>query len=60
MKSASTDSIHVAWDDLKQSLQDLSTDESISEMIAALQPKVTAFAEAWKSLADGLSCEASS
>ena len=60
VKSASTDKITSTWDDLKQSVQDRSTDESISEMIAALEPKVTAFAAAWKELADGLGCEASS
>src|SRR6478752_7415502 len=60
VKSASTDSIQSSYEDLKQSIQDRSTDESISEMIAAIQPKVTAFAEAWKSLADGLNCDTSS
>ncbi len=60
VKSASTDSLKSSYEDLKQSVQDRSTDESISEMIAAIQPKVTAFAEAWKSLADGLNCDTSS
>ncbi len=60
VKSASTDSLKSSYEDLKQSVQDRSTDESISEMIAAIQPKLTAFAEAWKSLANGLDCEASS
>ncbi len=60
VKSASTDSLRSSYEDLKQSVQDRSTDESISEMIAAIQPKLTAFAEAWKSLANGLDCEASS
>jgi hypothetical protein len=60
VKSASMDSIKSAYEDLKQAIEDRSSSESISEMIAALQPKVTAFAAAWKSLADGLDCEAAS
>ena len=61
VKSASTGfEIKSAYEDLKQSIEDRSSSETISEMIAALQPKVTAFAAAWKSLADGLQCEAAS
>jgi hypothetical protein len=60
VKNASTDQIESAYDDLKQAVQDRPADEPITQVIAGLEPKITAFAQAWKDLASGLDCDAAS
>jgi hypothetical protein len=60
VKSASTDEIESAWGDLKQALQDRPTDKPVSEVIASVEPKIVAFAQAFKQLGDGLDCKATS
>ena len=57
VKNASTDQIESAYNDLKQAIQDRPTDKPITEVIAGLEPQITAFAESWKKLADGLDCK---
>ena len=57
VKNASTDQIECAYNDLKQAIQDRPTDKPITEVIAGLEPQITAFAESWKKLADGLDCK---
>jgi hypothetical protein len=59
VKNASTDEIESAYNDLEQAIQDRPTDKPVTEVIAGLQPQVTAFAESWKHLADGLDCKTS-
>ena len=60
VKSANTDNIQSTYDDLKSAVQNRSTDESITQVIAGLQPKLTAFAAAWKQFASSLDCKSSS
>src|SRR5213594_3930648 len=44
VKSANTDTIKSTYDDLKKSVQNRPTDKPITEVVAGLQPKLTAFA----------------
>ena len=60
VKSAHTDTIESTYDDLKQSVQDRPTDKPITEVVAGLQPKLTAFADAWKQFANSLDCKSAS
>jgi hypothetical protein len=60
VKTASTADLEAAYDDLKQAVQDRPADEPMTDVIAGLTPKVTAFAQAWKDMADGLSCKTTS
>lgn len=59
VKSANTDTIKSTYDDLKQSVQNRPTDKPITEVVAGLQPKLTAFADAWKQFANSVDCKSS-
>jgi hypothetical protein len=56
VKNASTDTIQSAYDDLREAIENRPTDKPITEVIAGIQPKVTAFAQAWKDFANSLDC----
>jgi prophage DNA circulation protein len=60
VKSANTDTIRSTYDDLKHAVQNRPTDKPITEVVAGLQPKLTAFADAWKQFASSLDCKAAS
>jgi hypothetical protein len=60
VKDASTDQIQSAYDDLKDALQNRPTDKPVTQVVAELGPKVTAFAQAWKDFANSLSCKSTS
>jgi hypothetical protein len=60
VKAASTGSIESAYEDLKQAVQNRPTDKPLTEVIAGLETKVVAFAQAWKDLASGLDCKTTS
>lgn len=60
VKSANTDAVKSAYDDLKDAVQNRPTDKPITDVIAGLEPKLTAFAGAWKQFAKSLDCKSSS
>lgn len=60
VKTANTDNIRSAYDDLKQAVQNRPTDKPVTEVVAGLAPKLTAFAEAWKQFARSLDCKTTS
>lgn len=60
VKSANTDAIKSTYDDLKRAVKDRPTDKPISEVVAGLEPKLTAFANAWKQFANSLDCKSAS
>jgi len=60
VKTANTDHIRSTYDDLKSAVQDRPTDKPLTEVIAGIQPKLTAFAEAWKQFASSVDCKTSS
>jgi gamma-glutamyl:cysteine ligase YbdK (ATP-grasp superfamily) len=60
VKSVNTDNIKSTYDDLKQAVQDRPTDQPMTEVIAGLEPKLTAFAQAWKQFAGSLDCKTTS
>lgn len=60
VKSVNTDNIKSTYDDLKQSVQNRPTDQPMTEVIAGLEPKLTAFAQAWKQFAGSLQCKTTS
>src|SRR5213078_102434 len=59
VKSANTDTIKSTYDDLKQAVQNRPTDKPTTEVVAGLQPKLTAFADAWKQFARSVDCKTS-
>ena len=59
VKTANTDHIKSTYDDLKQAVQNRPTDKPITEVVAGLQPKLTAFADAWKQFARSVDCKTS-
>lgn len=60
VKTVNTDNIKSTYDDLKQAVQDRPTDEPMTQVIAGLEPKLTAFAQAWKQFAGSLDCKTTS
>lgn len=60
VKSVNTDNIKSTYDDLKQAVQNRPTDQPTTEVIAGLEPKLTAFAQAWKQFAGSLDCKTTS
>jgi hypothetical protein len=60
VKDASTDQIQSAYDDLKQAIENRPTDEPVTQVVAGLAPKLTAFSQAWKDFANSLSCKSTS
>jgi gamma-glutamyl:cysteine ligase YbdK (ATP-grasp superfamily) len=60
VKSVNTDNIKSTYDDLKQAVQNRPTDQPTTEVIAGLEPKLSAFAQAWKQFAGSLDCKTTS
>jgi hypothetical protein len=60
VKSANTDTIKSTYSDLKQAVQDRPTDKPVTEVVAGLQPKLSAFADAWKQFANSVDCKSAS
>lgn len=60
VKNANTDAIESAYDDLKQAIEDRPRDKPITEVFAELEPKILAFAQAWKDLASSFDCKTAS
>ena len=60
VKTANTDAIESAYDDLREAIQNRPTDEPLTQVIAGLQPKVLAFAQAWKDFAASFDCKTAS
>jgi len=60
VKTAHTDNIKSTYDDLKDAVQNRPTDKPITQVIAGLEPKVAAFADAWKQFAASLDCKTTS
>jgi hypothetical protein len=60
VKTANTDNIRSTYDDLKNAVENRPTDEPLTQVIAGLQPKLTAFAEAWKEFASSIDCKTTS
>lgn len=59
VKTANTDNIKSTYDDLKNAVQNRPTDEPVTQVIAGLEPKLTAFANAWKQFAATVDCKTS-
>jgi hypothetical protein len=60
VKTANTESIQSTYDDLKNAVQNRPTDKPVKEVIAGLQPKLSAFATAWKQFASSVDCKTTS
>jgi hypothetical protein len=60
VKTANTDNIQSTYQDLKDGVQNRPTDKPVTEVIAGLRPKLTAFAEAWRQFAASLQCKSAS
>jgi hypothetical protein len=60
VKNANTDAVKSAYDDLKDAVQNRPTDTPVTDVISGLEPKLTAFAGAWKQFANSLDCKSSS
>jgi gamma-glutamyl:cysteine ligase YbdK (ATP-grasp superfamily) len=60
VKSANTDTIRSTYDDLKQAVQNRPTDKPVTEVVSGLQPKLVAFADAWKQFANSVDCNSAS
>jgi hypothetical protein len=60
VKTANTEHIQSTYDDLKDAVQNRPTDKPITEVIAGLEPKLRAFAEAWKQFASSVDCKSTS
>jgi hypothetical protein len=56
LKNVSTDTIDAAYQDLRKAIEDRPTDKPVSEVVAGLQPKIAAFAKAWKDFANSVKC----
>ncbi len=59
VKTANTDNVRSAYDDLKNAVQNRPTDKPVTQVVAGLQPKLTAFADAWKQFANSVDCKTS-
>jgi hypothetical protein len=60
VKNANTDAIESAYNDLKQAVEDRPRDKPVTEVLAGLEPKIRAFAQAWKDLAGSFDCKTAS
>ena len=60
VKTANTDHIQSTYDELKDAVQNRPTDKPITEVLAGLEPKLRAFAEAWKQFATSVDCKSTS
>lgn len=59
VKTANTDNIKSTYNDLKSAVQNRPTDEPATQVIAGLEPKLSAFANAWKQFANSVDCKTS-
>ena len=59
VKNVSTDELRSKWDDLKHGIENRPTDKPISQVIAGLQPQITAFTQAFQQVTNGLDCKKS-
>ena len=59
VKNANTDNIKSTYNDLKSAVENRPTDEPVTQVVAGLQPKLTAFANAWKQFAASVDCKTS-
>jgi hypothetical protein len=60
VKNVNTDNIQSTYDDLKKAVQDRPTDKPVAQVVAGLQPQLSAFAQAWKQFASSISCKTTS
>jgi hypothetical protein len=60
VKSVNTDNIKATYDDLRQAVENRPTDQPVTQVIAGLEPKLSAFAQAWKQFAGSLDCKTTS
>lgn len=60
VKNANTDAIQSAYDDVREAIQDRPRDKPLTEVVAGLQPKIVAFAQAWKDFASSFDCKTAS
>jgi hypothetical protein len=60
VKDVSTDKIRSAYDDLENAIVNRPTDQPVSQVVAGLQPKFTAFVQAWQDFASSLNCKSTS
>jgi hypothetical protein len=60
VKDVSTQKIQSAYDDLINAIQNRPTNQPISQVLTGLQPKLTAFSQAWKDFAASLNCKTTS
>ena len=60
VKTANTDAVKSAYEDLKDAVENRPTDKPITDVLAGLEPKLAAFAGAWKQFANSLDCKSSS
>jgi uncharacterized protein YoxC len=60
VKTANTDNIKSTYNDLKEAVQNRPTDKPVTQVIAGLEPKLTAFAQAWKQFAKSVDCKTTS
>ena len=60
VKTANTDAVKSAYEDLKSAVENRPTDKPITDVLAGLEPKLAAFAGAWKQFANSLNCKSSS
>jgi uncharacterized protein YoxC len=60
VKTANTDNIKSTYNDLKEAVQNRPTDEPVTQVIAGIEPKLTAFAQSWKQFAKSVDCKTTS
>jgi gamma-glutamyl:cysteine ligase YbdK (ATP-grasp superfamily) len=60
VKSVNTDNIKATYDDLRQAVENRPTDQPVTQVIAGLEPKLSAFAQAWKQFSGSLDCKTTS
>jgi hypothetical protein len=60
VKNVSIDNIQSAYSDLENAIQNRPTDQPITQVVAGLQTKLTAFSQAWTDFAGSLNCKATS
>lgn len=60
VKTANTDTIKSTYNELKDAVENRPKDKPVTEVVAGLQTKLTAFAEAWKQFASSVDCKTAS
>lgn len=59
VKNVSTDKIQSAYNDLENAITNRPTNQPITQVVAGLGPKLTAFSQAWTDFASSLNCKTS-